>query len=95
MHFLIKSGDNYCDDVLNNAECLFDMGDCSSSSGPPTLLPPVWTPPTGPEVPEGCDIPENIPTSWLGIFYVDPKVHVVRAYILLYIFKETIIAMTF
>ena len=59
---------------MNNAECLFDMGDCSSSSGPPTLLPTVWTTPAGPEVPDGCDIPENIPTYWLGIFYVDPKI---------------------
>ena len=62
-------GDHYCDDVLNNAECLFDMGDCSSSSGPPTLLPTVWTTPAGPEVPEGCVVPPlgiPPPPQWLG-----------------------------
>ena len=80
----LTSGDNYCDNVLNTAECLYDLGDCSSgpitegTASPQTISsstpPPIWsTPdwwitlaPAGPEIPDGCILPEGIPAYWLG-----------------------------
>ena len=55
-------GDNYCDDVLNTAECQYDLGDCSSSSGSTTST-------SQPAVPEGCVVPPlgiPPPPQWLG-----------------------------
>merc|ERR1712004_689171 len=52
-------GDNYCDTLFDNAECLFDLGDCQVGVTTPTTIP------------EGCIIPEDVPASWLGDNYCD------------------------
>ena len=65
----IKSGDGYCDDILNNAECLFDMGDCSSTSGSVTSS----TSQPMPTVPFGCILPQGVPPQWLGRVFFVPK----------------------
>ena len=57
-------GDYYCDDVLNTAECQYDLGDCSSEpTGATSTSQPM------PAVPEGCTVPPlgiPPPPQWLG-----------------------------
>ena len=36
-------GDNYCDDVLNNAECFFDFGDCQVDDNDESICNVEWS----------------------------------------------------
>ena len=59
-------GDNYCDDVLNTAECQYDLGDCSSEPTGATAPTLIWTTGASPDVPDDCIIPDGVPAYWLG-----------------------------
>ena len=54
---------------MNNAECLYDLGDCPS--GPTTNSTNSTTTPEE-NIPSGCVIPPETPTDYLGDGYCDP-----------------------
>ena len=45
------------------------MGDCQvgSTENPlPTIPTLIWTTGAGPDIPDGCVVPDGIPPNWLG-----------------------------
>jgi len=64
-------GDNYCDTLFDNAECLFDLGDCQVGvSVSPEPIGPISTT-SSVTIPPGCIIPPGVPIYYLGDAYCD------------------------